>query len=114
MKASFKSLKKTSDESSAFVTQARSSMVELNEERKCVAECFKSACLPIYPQAHFFKSTIKLRALFSFVAEIEPFLSEDGEYVKGSETKLLVGELQVECEKCMLYLLISFVALCNY
>ena len=62
----------------------------------------------------FLLNTLKLRALFSFVAEIEPLLSEDGEYVKGSETKLLVGELQVECEKCMLYLLISFVALCNY
>ena len=43
LKASFKSLKKTSDESSAFVTQVRSYMVEFNDERKDAVECLKSA-----------------------------------------------------------------------
>lgn len=45
LKTSFKSLKKTSDESGVFVAQVRTSMADFKEERKNAADCFKSASL---------------------------------------------------------------------
>ncbi|KIM90094.1 hypothetical protein PILCRDRAFT_171861 [Piloderma croceum F 1598] len=72
LETSFKSLKITSDESGLFVAQVKSSMVDFKQQRKDAADCLK---------------------------KVEPLLNEDGEYIKGSETKSLVNELQIEYQK---------------
>lgn len=79
-------------------------MADLKQERKEAADCLKST----FPPFRILIPTMAKKILHVFelvltwtntFPEVEPLLNEDGEYIKGSETKSLVNELQVEYQK---------------
>jgi hypothetical protein len=105
LETAFTSLKKSFDESATFATNVRTSMEQFGEERKHAVENLKSGLSLLRPFRVIFsyifssRRSILAKPVCFAISEIEPLLNEDGEYVKGNETKSLVSELQVEWAK---------------
>jgi hypothetical protein len=113
-KASFNSLKKTSDESATFVEQLWSSMVKIKEggrtqlsvlkvhfqvlESNLLFSCYLVFCLYPVMFTSFHCVLIRVHSTWGWCVRLQKS-NKDREYVQWSKTNTPMNELQVECEK---------------
>lgn len=91
--AAMEDLKAQSLTSFDAITQARCTLPDVQELKATVSEAIESACGPI--SSHF---------IWLMCVGIAPLLDGTGQYPKAHETKVVIENLELECQRCETHL----------